>query len=246
MSKPFDELRERLLRAGVAPRHVRRYLTELADHLADLRAEEERAGLSRADAESAALVRLGGMDDLAKAMIEQRQFQSWCVLAPWAMFGLAPLFFLGGAYFVACSILWSGWKIFLPGTNTPFIRLDVPLYGSYPAWFAIFYFGIGRSLYFYAPILIGWGIGLIAARQRVKWVWPTVGLVLIALTGGTAQVHASRPAVPGGVGHISMNLTLGPSVQGISDGLFHILVIFSLTVLPYLIWRLQKALYSSA
>src|ERR1700720_2457956 len=60
MAKPFHELRERLLRAGVAPRHVRRYLAELADHLADLRAEEEGAGRSRADAESAALVRLGG------------------------------------------------------------------------------------------------------------------------------------------------------------------------------------------
>ena len=69
MAKPLNELRERLLRAGVAPRHVRRYLTELADHLADLRAEEERAGRSRVDAESAALARLGRMDDLAKAMM---------------------------------------------------------------------------------------------------------------------------------------------------------------------------------
>ena len=120
MSKPFHELRERLLRAGVAPRHVRRYLTELGDHLADLRAEEERAGRSRADAESAALIRLGGVDDLSKAMIEQRQFQSWCVRAPWAMFGLAPLFLLAGSYFVALLILWSGWKIFLPGADTPF------------------------------------------------------------------------------------------------------------------------------
>src|ERR1700692_1164160 len=99
MAKPFNELRERLLRAGVAPRHVRRYLTELADHLADLRAEEERAGRSRSGAEAAALVRLGGMDDLAKAMMEQRQYQSWCVRAPWATFGLAPLFLLAGAWF---------------------------------------------------------------------------------------------------------------------------------------------------
>src|ERR1700730_16744198 len=100
MPKSFSELRERLLRAGVAPRHVRRYLTELADHLADMRAEEERAGRSPADAESAALIRLGGMEDLAKAMMEQRQFQSWCARAPWATFGLAPLFLLAGAYAV--------------------------------------------------------------------------------------------------------------------------------------------------
>src|SRR5438552_14580444 len=118
MAKPFHELRERSLRAGVAPRHVRRYLTELADHLADLRAEEERAGRSRADAESAALARLGGVDNLAKAMIEQRQFQSWCVRAPWAMFCLAPLCLLAGAYFVACVYLWFGWSIFLLGSYT--------------------------------------------------------------------------------------------------------------------------------
>ena len=61
MPRPFDEIRERLLLAGVAPRHVRRYLSELCEHLDDLRAEEERAGRSREDAESAALVRLDDM-----------------------------------------------------------------------------------------------------------------------------------------------------------------------------------------
>jgi hypothetical protein len=231
MAKPFNELRERLLRAGVAPRHVRRYLTELADHLADLRAEEERAGLSRTDAESAALHRLGSTDDLANAMIEQRQFQSWCVRAPWAAFGLGPLFLLAVAYFVACFILWSGWKIFLPGTNTPFVRID----GD---GFAIFYFGVGRLIYFCAPVFVGWGIALIAARQRFNAAWPTIGLVLIALIGCTARVHAIRPSVPGGAGHVSMNFGLGPSVEG---SLLYALVILSFTELPYLIWRLQKA-----
>ena len=232
MPNPFhnlrQELRERLLRAGVAPRHVRRYLAELADHLADLRAEEERAGRSPADAQSAALIRLGTMDELTKAMIGQRQLQSWCVRAPWAMFGLAPLLLLAGVYFVALLILWSGWKIFLPGANTPFVAIH---------GFAIFYFGVGRLLYFGAPILVGWGIALLAARQRLKAVWPTVGLVLIAWMGGTARVHAGSTAVPGGLGHVSMDFALASSVQ---EGLFHASVILSLTVLPYLIWCLQK------
>ncbi len=237
MAKPFDELRERLLRAGVAPRHVRRYLGELADHLADLREEEERIGRSRADAESEALIRLGGMDDLFSAMTERLQLRSWCARAPWAMFGLAPLFLLAGAYFVACLILWSGWRIFLPGAGTPFVQID---------GFAIFYFGVGRWLYFGAPILVGWGIGLIACRQRFKAVWPAVGLVLVALVGSAAQVHASRPAVPGGAGHVSMDFALGPSVQGISYGLLHALVILSLMMLPCLIWRLLRARALSA
>jgi hypothetical protein len=77
-------------------------------------------------------------------------------------------------------------------------------------------------------------------------IWPAVGWILIALIGGTAQVHASRTAVLGGVEHIRMGFALGPSVYGIPDGLFHALVILSLTVLPYLIWRLQKAHFVSS
>ena len=56
------ELRERLLRAGVAPRHVRRYLTELHEHWSDLVAEEQRSGRSRTEAEAVALARLGRVE----------------------------------------------------------------------------------------------------------------------------------------------------------------------------------------
>ena len=235
MAKPFhefgeNELRERLLRAGIAPRHVRRYLSELADHLSDLRAEEERAGRSRADAESVALIRLGTMDDLAKAMIEQRQLQSWCVRAPWAMFGLAPLGLLAAAYLFACFYLWFGWTTFLPAADTPFGAQTGPIYGL-----SNIYFQAGKYYYFGSPVLVGWVIGFVAGRQRMKAVWPAVGLVLIAGMGATAQIHASRTAVSGGLGHISMDLALGPHAP------IRVLVILSLSALPYLIWRMQKA-----
>ena len=169
--------------------------------------------------------------------IEQSRFQSWCVRVPWAMFGLAPLLLLASAYFVACFILWSGWKLFLPGTNTPFVPID---------GIANLYFQVGRLIYFSGPILIGWAIGLVAGRQRLKTIWPAVGWILIALIGGTAQVHASRTAVLGGVGHIRMDFALGPSLHGIPDGLFHALVILSLTALPFFIWRLQKTHFVSS
>jgi len=237
MAKPFHELRERLLRAGIAPRHVRRYLAELADHLADLRAEEERAGRS-ADAESAAFIRLGTMDQLANAMIEQRRFQSWCVRAPWAMFGLVPLLLLAAAWFVALFILWSGWNIFLPGAETPF---GVRVHGV-----ANLYFQLGRSIYLGAPIFVGWGIGLLAARQRLKALWPALGLILTALIGGAGQVHVSRPIVAVGLRHVTLGFTLAPSVQRGPYGLLHTLMILSIAALPYLIWRLHQAYSRSA
>jgi len=232
VAQPLNELRERLLRAGVAPRHVRRYLAELADHLADLNAEEARAGRGGVDAQSAALARLGSMDDLAKAMIEQRQFQSWSSRAPWAIFGLAPLLVLAAAYFIACLYLWCGWQIFLPRADTPFgSKPTGPIYEL-----ANLYFQAGKLYYFAAPILVGWGVGLLAVRQRLNAVWPTIGLALIAWMGGTAQIHASLTAVPGGVGHISMNFF----ALRFSYDLIHALAILSFTALPYVIWRLHK------
>ena len=240
MSNPFHELRERLLRAGVAPRHVRRYLRELSDHLADLTAEEMSAGRSRAEAESAVLARLGSMDDLAQAMTERRQLRSWCARAPWAMFSVAPLLFLGGAYFVAGFILWSGWRIFLPGADIPFgVRVGGPIYGI-----ENIFFQTGRMIYFGAPIVVGWGLALMAARQRLRAVWPAAGLLLVAWMGGTARVHAIRPAVHGAGGQVSMSfLTLGPSAE---QSVIGFLLILSLTLLPYLIWRIQRGYSLSA
>jgi hypothetical protein len=239
MPKFFSELRERLLRAGVAPRHVRRYLNELRDHFADLKAEEQGAGRGSGDAESAALVRLGGSNDLVKAMVEQRQFQSWCARAPWVLFGLTPLALLAAAWSVALFILWSGWQMFLPGADTPF--------GVHPGPHRLFelsniYFQVGRMIYFFAPIVIGWGVAILAARQRLRAVWPALGFVLIALVGAALEVQVRRPDVTGGAGHVSMGFASGPALQVVSADLVHALVFISIMAVPYLIWRVQRVL----
>lgn len=232
MPKSFHKLREKLLRAGVAPRHVRRYLAELADHLADLRTEELRGSRGAIEAELAATARLGSVTDLAKAMIEQRQLQSWCTRAPWAMFTLAPALVLTAAWFVSLFILWSGWNTFLPGAVTP---LGARVYG-----FGNLYFQFGKAIYFFSPILVGWAIGVIAARQRLNAIWPAIGLLLIALIGGASEIHADRIAVPGGFEHIRVSFTLAPSVQGgYPDGLVHAAILLTITALPYLIWKLN-------
>ena len=234
MVSPFNELRERLLRAGVAPRHERRYLKELADHLADLAAEEKSGGLNRQDAESAALARLGSMDDLARAMLDQTRLRSWSSRAPWATFGLAPLLALSAAWFTALFILWSGWNIFLPGAPTPFGA--GPLHGFVNA-----YFQFGKTVYYFAPVLIGWGIALVAARQRLTVGWPALGFALIALTGAAARVHAGRTALDGGAAHVSMSFTLGNSPGDIAHGLLRASVLLCLMTAPYIAWRLQRA-----
>ncbi|HEX5233926.1 MAG TPA: hypothetical protein VFW25_01205 [Silvibacterium sp.] len=231
MAKQFNELRERLLRAGVAPRHVARYLRELSDHLADLIAEEERGGRSRADAESAAMRRLGAMEDLCRAMTEQRRLRSWSARAPWAVFGGGSLLVLAAAYFVACAYLWFLWQVFLPGADTPFGQRNAgPIYG----WQNIC-FQAGKYFYIAAPVLVGWGMAWVGARQRVRAVWLAGGLALIAWMGSTAHIQASRTAVPGGLGHIRMDFFApGQNLAGM-------LVTFAIVAMPYVIWRWRRA-----
>jgi hypothetical protein len=241
MPKPFNELRERLLRAGVAPRHVRRYLAELSDHLADLRAEEQREGRTGAEAESAALARLGAIDDLARAMTTQRNFQAFTARAPWAAFGLLPLGLLAALYVVACSILAFGWLIFMPGADTPFGgHTGGPIYGVENIWFQT-----GRMIYFSAPYLVGWTIALAAARQRSRVLWPAIGLAAIAWCGGTARIGASRTQVHT-LSHVNMKIASVTSPHAIPPSLEHVAVILALTALPYIIWRIQSARAASA
>ena len=153
--------------------------------------------------------------------------------APWAIFGLGPVFLLAGAYFIALFMLWSGWKMFLPDADTPF---GGPIYGV-----ENIYFQAARFLYFGAPVLIGWAVGVVAARQKAKASWLSVGLVLVALVAATNQVHASRTEVSHGLGHISMTFGAWTSFQTMRDRLIYAAVIFLIAVLPYLVWRLQRA-----
>lgn len=232
----LHELRERLLRAGIAPRHIRRYLAELSDHLADLLAEQEHSGLSRTDAETAALARLGSVDQVARAMTDQPAMQSWSSRAPWATLGFAPVIAVAAAWGVSFFILWSGWKTFLPGVTNPFVSIH---------GIAIPYFGLGRWIYFLAPYLAGWAITIIAARQRLTNLWPALGLTLVALFGGAGQVQVSPPSGSATAGHVGMNFVLGPSAHNTLFGLTYALIIFSVIVIPYLVWRVRRGLLAS-
>jgi hypothetical protein len=162
------------------------------------------------------------------------RFHSLCARAPWAVFTLAPVSLLAGCYVAACLILWIGWAIFLPGVDTPFgVR---PQHGM-----ANLYFQFGKYFYGGAPILVGWVVGVVAARQRAKAVWPLTGLVLVAWIGAAARIRASRTEIPSGLGHIRMNFVPWPWFQSGHAGLVQALMVLSLAALPYLLWRIHIA-----
>jgi hypothetical protein len=119
-------------------------------------------------------------------MAATSRLERWGTQAPWAVFGVAPVASLAAAYFVALMILWSGWQVFLPNEQTPFVRVD--------GW-AVVWFGVGRMFYFGAPVLVSLCLAIVSALSRTRLLWPVLGTAAIALVNSVIQVRAVRPSL---------------------------------------------------
>jgi hypothetical protein len=211
MPEPFDALGETLLRAGVGPVHVRRYLRELCEHVADLAQEEEQAGRSRADAWTAARARLGGDEALADAMLEQPSLRSWTGCAPCATLVVGPLLLLIVAWVVTCFAI-----VFLVGWPADPNNLDPRPAWLPPEWLPrVWQARIGTALLDLVqvggPLLITSTIALLAARQRSHLLWPLLGCVVVTLLGATLVWDAHWPSVDprDPLGRISFSISMG-------------------------------------
>jgi hypothetical protein len=186
------KIRERLLSAGIAPRHVNRYVMELRDHMTDLVARERATGLDLQEAEAKARTILGTDAQLVQAMIDRGAPRSLAARAPWAVFGILPI-----AALLAMMILlaFASMAFFAPfrelsgdaiPANVSAVGTLVNFLGSY---------AIG-------PLMATACIA-IALRQRLSSAWVWVGLVLIALASGPLGVHIyflqPQDGLPGGI-----------------------------------------------
>ncbi|HEY6453717.1 MAG TPA: hypothetical protein VIY90_00395 [Steroidobacteraceae bacterium] len=188
MLPSFELLQERLLRAGVAPRRVRRYVLELREHFTDLAEHERAAGLTAGEARERALLLLGGEADLAQAMIQTAGHRSLAARAPWMVFVMWPVLLLVAAIFLSALLL---------------IYLLWPVQGLTPAQMPDSY----RILIGLAYVVVNYllagalstGCIIIALRQRLTSGWIWAGLSLIAVFSGFLGVHMH--VIPTANGH---------------------------------------------
>lgn len=186
----FEALRERLLRAGIAPRHVRRYLRELDDHLADLTEAQAAAGHDPKDAALRARALLGEDDELASAMLAQPGLKSWMARWPWLVFGLAPPVTMLLAFFAA------GLPLFLIARLHDMVGDHGRI--AAPEWFQI----LAHVTALFSNLVLGpafAGLLVLAAwRQRLNWKWPLLASGIIAIVGVHMVVHFAPPGQRGG------------------------------------------------
>lgn len=202
---PFEDLKEKLLLGGIAPRHVRRYLRELEEHLADLTEAQRKAGLNDADAAMVARAQLGADEALAQAMIMQRDFRSVSARFPWVVFGLAPpvLLLLGFMLWAVAFLILSLAGGVLPRHQTG------PLF--LPGWYSLAGMIWKLASSFLTGPLLAWAMAVIARRQRLSLLWPVLGASLIVIMGHTTLFHADTRSI--GIG-ITSPLPIWPRALG--------------------------------
>lgn len=210
----FDRLSERLLRAGIAPRHVRRYTRELSDHFDDLVREEIAGGASRALAETKALSRLGSEDNLAAAMLEKPELRSFMARFPWAVFGLGP---------VALLALSIAAALFAEHGIIQAVTLWAPLLGVTPGPAAAHGFTqimlVWNTLAIYgAPLLFAWLFYWMGSRQRMPKAWIMTGLAIVCVVGGFQNMSFYDTGCKG-CGHLLVESALLPPFPHVAEGL---------------------------
>jgi hypothetical protein len=184
MQPEFETLRQRLLCAGIAPRHVHRYLAELRDHFDDLVREEIARGKDRSRAEAEARSRLGDESVLAETMLEQPGMRSFVVRYPWAAFVLGPIAMLAGA--LAATLL----------LEVALLSIIGPMHANPnhlppPGWFMAGV-GIWNSLpSIVAPIVIAGLVYFIGSRQRMPMRWILLGVTIACTLGAFSQLTFS-------------------------------------------------------
>lgn len=219
----FDDLREALLKGGVAPRHVRRYLTELNEHLEDLTARQREAGFDGQDATLRARALLGTDKELATAMLEQKQFRSLAARAPWAVFLLLPPFAA-----IAIGTVFIGSLVGL-GEYYDFPDMHAP---PPPQWFQTLAIDIVATANLTVMPLTAALFVTLAARQRLKLIWPFVATALLLIL----FIHSDVSFPPRDTGNLSIGaapIFMADGWKMMSEHWQLVIVQYVLTLLPF-------------
>jgi hypothetical protein len=240
MPDVFAPLRDRLLIAGIAPRHARRYVAELRDHAVDLADEERAAGLAPAEAHTRALVRLGTQEDLAQALLTRGDFRSWGAKAPWAVYGLGSLLGLAVNYGLAIAAV------------AAIVETHRPAPGAHPVlpdWFDGAFATISYIDGLALPLVLAALFAIMATRQRMPALWPSIALLIVGIIGGAGSWDFVRPTDPNGIMELNIYFGLVVPWPALGDTVRHIIINLLLTLAPYIAWHVwQKAVaeYSGA
>lgn len=217
-SSRFAAVGERLLEAGIAPRHARRAVIELTDHFDDLVAALESQGYERNDAEAEAIARLDP-DALIPAAVARPDLHSRVRRWPLASCTALPLS-LYAAYVLGSIVL-------LVGGFTALDRgLSITLSSSpeLARFAAVYMSGIAWAL----PILAAGTFCSIAHARRMSLGWTLLGAALVSLVGATLNAGLVVPPDRGPSLEAGMGFSTDALVQPLLRAALTLAVVLSI------------------
>jgi hypothetical protein len=186
VSKRFDHLQERLLQAGIAPRHVRSYLVELNEHFNDLVEAQLAIGQDLEEATVRARTLIGDDEKLTQAMLATPGLRSLTARAPWLIFGiLPPLMLILGILMVLMVLMAIG---IAGGFLVPHHSLI-----NAPAWFRQAATASDFVFNFVVGPLLAWALAGTADRQRLNPAWPLLAITIITAFGLHLTIGFNKP-----------------------------------------------------
>ena len=231
--KRFDELKERLLRAGIAPRHVRRYIRELRDHFDDLVREEMDTGATRRAAEAAARARIGSDDELSGVMLTRPELRSMTARFPWATFGFGPVLML--TILIVAAVLLEGGFLY---SHRAFVswRGEVPV--TPPGWVQVSMATWNWLIMYAAPLMLAILLCLLGIRQRSPRHWIMLAVGVVCILGAFHEVEMTWSDLPGR-SSLGVGFALVPPFPRhmIIAGLFRAAINLALAGVGYWTWR---------
>jgi hypothetical protein len=233
----FEELSERLLRAGIAPRHVRRYVAELSDHFDDLVREGAQTGLFEDASELVARTRIGSDDELAAVMLARPELRSVAARLPWLVFGLSPILMLVVAI-AAAVVIEAG----LVELHLAFIRDANGQHPLPPDWMRVSTAAWNWMVMYVAPLLVAYAICVVGLKQRSSFYWIAAGAGVVCMLGGFHVVNLTWSELPM-KSELSVSLALAPPFprQMLIVGILRAAINVVLTGLGYWLWLRRDA-----
>lgn len=214
----LEALSDRLLREGVAYRHVRRYVRELRDHYDDAVRAEIAKGKTAEAARVTALYRLGSMDDLAREMISKPELRALSARFPrlWGAGGPAAVWL---AIMLVVILTVAG--VILGCEAAGLSRGGSPQFAPYQMPADIFFFAVTRG----APVLVGAVMLVMAIRQRGGISWVLTGVAALALLAGAADAKLLFSLTPDVKGELSFGFGLSRDVAARAAAMFALMML---------------------
>lgn len=234
-------LRLRLLRGGVAPKHVNRTLKELRHHFADLEQKALSEGLSQTDAAAQAVKQLGDPELIIEEALARPELRSWAYRWPWVIYGMFPVVAL--ALVVVGSIVVVGSLLGLAQSNS---GLSPAAFANalFDQWWARALLETWRvSMVYVLPVVFAGALCIFAAKRDAPILWPTIGVFLILFLGFSYNLSFTPPPAPDQLAQIGAGIGFGTGWL-LSVRVLRLMIPLVLVLGPYYWWRQrqQKAL----